>query len=521
MPKGSIRCGGEMIPAIQERLAEIPKVNPSLQDGLVTYDILKATDEKIFELRHQIFATKASRKESEQKVRLLESVEKKTLSFKELSDRYTTVKKWIEAGYDRTFITSDPEAVTFFGIGDFRTLLLFKNSTSQLKRADMDLHFDKDLKKVLFKVQGQWKLLSEIKDLITIDTVEKQFRGWTYVHPDGFVPIGRTEWTTLRPYARLSRRAHEELKEEASAFWSESQPEIDPGVDKPCVLQVFVAKNDKDPAPSLLKNFRKMFIAHCYVRLIDSLGWVYCCGAFRGTLKDIEHCCPGGFTLKTTTYRAALTDGEERHSYEADSVAIPLSVKRFLQIKERNESFNQNGGIRVCITRRNCCRNAQEILELAGVKVDTRLTLGEWLVGSLPDVADVPCVGRPLDALSRVVTSAYRLSPSFVPSPIKKLTSWVWNAAWFLPQKVLTTMSSLCVIALGGTKGTPVLNQKQGTPVDDFNMKRLIDKPSDIFKPIVIYSSGTLRSWILRQRNHQLLGQSHGLFVGQGSHRKE
>jgi len=489
---------------MQRRLDSISTNNPTLSDGLAVYDALKGVDEKILQLRSKAFAND---------IALLEKAKKETLSHKDLSRKHTAVGRWLDAGYDRSFITSDPEAVAFFGESDFRMVKMFKDAKSQLLDANMDLVFDKG--KVLFKVENQWKSYAEIKNEIKYDPDDKKFPGWTYVHPDGFIPVDFSEWTTLPPLAQLSSTAHAALKEIASKFWTTDHAEIDPGVDKPCVLQAIVVNGNfrSHPVSLLSKNIIKKHHRHCTLRLVDPEGKVYAFGLWASRKeKDFVYGInkDEGVSSRTGTSKLCVQDFSEfiklRH---ADSVSIPISKDRFLKIKEKAENINKNGGFRFCLFRRNCCRLVQDIMEMGGVKINTRLTMPQYVVSCLPDVDDIPYVGGSLGILSRAISKAQMLLPA-APKLVKQVFDGVGNVTFFMPKKALAALCSLPVLFLGGTQGSESKIKEDpastsGADDADMHQTRIIKSFWDIFKEetSVMYHSYVLQEWIKKQGSYQ------------------
>lgn len=478
-----------MVPNIQERLSEIVSHPPTLEDGLAVYDLFTEIDQ----LRNEHLR---------QEIGLLEKVKKDALSHRELSTEYRYVKRWFRASYDRTFIRSDPESVEFFGKAVYRACKMLQIIKPQLIPAKIDLHFDKQHGRVLFKVEKQWKYYSEIKDQIIYDPTDKKFVGWTYVYPDGFVPFDSAKWTVLHPYAQVSKQVYTDLLTTANKFWTHLQPEIDPGVEKPCVLQVLViSRLFQNSQPSCVRTIRNAWPSHCQLRLFDEMGRFYSVGLWtnkKGLDLIFTRHLPG-FTVSTANYWLSIPDVQERSKFVADSVSIPVSLARFSEMKEKLESINKNGGLRFCMTNRNCCRLAQEMLTLAGVTVDTRTTLMQTLGTCVP----LP-LGQMLSSVSEDLSSLFgECSPS-----IKEFCSRAGQVALFLPQKVFTFDTSLLFLCLGGAQGAEVQSQPYSCFDEDDadpQQMRLINSFQDMFtdETAVIYQSHILRSWAQKQGSYQ------------------
>jgi hypothetical protein len=484
-----------MITTIQAKLDEMcQRKIPTLDDGLAVYDMFTQVDQNMDQFR----------KANEKLIALWEKVKKEALSHRELAKQYGYVKKWIKAGYRRDFIKSDPQGVEFFGKRLYRYCHMFKIMKPRLTDEKIDVCFDKE--KILFKVKKEWRTYSEIKDLIKYDPINKKFIGWTYVHPDGFVPFDSIEWTEAYPYAQISEQDWKELQATARRFWTSTQPEIDPGVEKPCVLQVLViSKSLQKSEYSCIQKVRDAGQFHCQLRFFNEKGQLFSAGVWtnqEGIGQIFTNHCPG-FTLATANYWLSIPDVQELSEFVADSVSIPVSTARFLQMKEKLESVNKNGGLRFCMSNRNCCRFAQEMLHLAGVQVDTRTTLVDSFIDCLPKPTDIPCVRRLLSPVAQGLSSLLKA----VPSPIKKFCSAVDQVASF-PQK---TISTLLFSLLGGTKGADINSGETYSYFDEEDtnpqQKRLINSFWDMFKgkTTVIYHSHILRTWVQKQGSYQFL----------------
>ncbi len=493
----------------QERLDTIPKERTKLSDGLAVHNFLKEIDEKVESLSEQALKTKQEQKD----IAFLKQLKIKALAYK---DRwYTCAHRWLEAGYQSSFIESDPDGVIFFGESDFRSIQQFKDPKSQLTKVDMDLRFQNG--KILFKVENQWQLYSEIKEQIKYDPINHKFIGWTYVHPDGFVQVDSTEWTTLRPYGQLSQEAHEELKTVASQCGPSpiepTAPKIDPS--KPCVLQVMVIHEDLPPHP-FFKNADKMAARHCQVRLVDEKGQVYCFGLWADK-ENLEAIFPNNsFTLQTGTFRLSIPDSFENKAFSSDTISIPLSLEKFQEIKTKAEQINQTG-IFYCLTNRNCCRLAQKILKLADIEIDTRISLFQLLLGYLPDAIDIPYIGRPLSRLSSIVSSVYskmHFCLSLAPTPIKEGCLFTKKIVCFVPKKIFTALCALILLALGGSRGSSLLSVTGRSASQPPKKKRLIHSLWDLFneKTLRIHHPSILRAWMQKQGSYQFF-EHHGFCV--------
>lgn len=464
----------------------------TLQDGLAAYDILKGLDQKIEDLKAQ--------KGRDREITLLLQRKREITSSAALVQKITIAQKWIEMGYDRNYLISDPDGTTFFVESDFRSLQILKNGKNELSGEDIDLHFRDGT--VLFKVQGTWQSFREIQDRIKYDSQNRKFEGWTFVHPIGFIPHDPVLWEELRPYAKLSDKTYTELKAVAKRFWTTSQPEIDPDIPKDCILQVMVLKK------------------HCMIRLVDANGRVYSFG-FWVTKQEMEFIkqktilarlfhSPIFCGLSTANIRLSIPDKSELTTFQADSVSIPISDERFLQIKNKAELINQKGGLRFCATNLNCCRFAEEIIKLGGVQLDTKISLFQFLGMNFPDISTIPYCGRLFRKVSHTISCIYStVQSSFSIMP----KSWRCIAkACFIPRKALTAISSLALLSFGAGIGSESIIKKEPGDPYDIHQKSLISSIGDLFQEKPIYNPQTLRQWIQKQGSYQLFVNSSHSF---------
>lgn len=431
------------------------------------------------------------------------------------------VKKWIEAGYDPQIIESDPESVSFVvESGLLFSLKMFKAARTQLEEEDVDLHFEHE--KTLIKVEGKWKPYSEIKELISYNPATKKIEGWSYTHPRGFIPSDILNWSTLQPCAQLSFKAYGEVRELSQQFWL-THTEVDVGLPKECVLQVAVKEDTRLSDNPLLQSCENMMPRHVRLRIIDEDRRVYSFSTLL-TQEDSDYIFgyirtgAQGFSLRTTDTKIASPDYEENRSFEhCHLVSIPLTKERFSRIKDTVEYINKQGGIRFCLTHQNCCRFSQEMLKLAGVSVDTSLSVPAFFYRLLPSFGSLPLIGKPLATLARRVadlfTKLVHLVKTYSPKPLLSVVHAVQNIATFFPRKITLLFSNLFCLALGAAQGKKSRIQKTvGQPsearFDSF--ARLIASPLDLLKkePSLMYHSRLMIEWMRKQSSYQLL-QKH------------
>lgn len=443
-----------------------------------------------------------------------------------ISNKLSIVRNWISSGYDRSIIETDPEGVQFVGEGDLTfSIKMYKDAKVQLLDADMDLKIVEG--KVQIKVEGVWRLCSEIADTIVFDKVEKKYKGWTYTHPNGFVPVDSMDWNELTPCAQLSPDALKTIQEKAQLFWK-THTEIDPGVEKKCTLQVACTAGGRFlPDIPLLRNVESMLPRHVRIRMIDEEGHVYSFStkmeksAADYVLGLLRLGDDTGFSLRTADAKIVSPDYEETRKFlHSDVASIPMSAVRFHAIKDVVERVNGNGGVRFCFSKRNCCRFSQKILKLAGVSVDTKIDGPTFLYRILPDVTSLPYIGRPVAAVSKVISRVFEEIKScfFAIAPVlKPMCQWVQSAVTFVPRKLGAMVLNLLFSKLGGSEGLPS-KIKDGTEsrIASSRFKQLLSSAASLFdmKSNSMYHARLMCEWIQKQGSYQAFdNRSSGLCV--------
>lgn len=431
------------------------------------------------------------------------------------------VRKWIEAGYCPESIDSDPESVSFVvESGLLFSLKMFQEAKAQLEKEDVDLHFEHG--QTLIKVEGSWKPYSEVKRFITYHPDTKKIEGWSYTHPRGFVPSDTLNWSTLQSCAQLSVRAYREAMAAAQRFW-DAHAEVDAGLPKECVLQVAVKADTRLSESALLQTCEDMMPRHVRLRLIDENRHVYSFSTLL-TQEDSDYIFgyiktgAEGFSLRTVDTKIASPDYEESRSFQhCHLVSLPLTRERFSRIKDTVEQLNKQGGIRFCLTRQNCCRFSQEMLKLAGVEVDTRLTVPTFFYRLLPSLDSLPLIGKPLASLAKRVAGLFTQLSFFLrthsPKPLLCVGHILHDIVTYIPRKIAILVSNLFCLALGAAQGKKSCIQKNvDKPIrvhfDSFS--RLIASPLDLFKKETsqMYHSRLMIEWMKKQSSYLLL-QKH------------
>ena len=449
-------------------------------------------------------------------------LEERAYSLSSFSKPLKMIKKWCDAGLNPDIVTRDLEGVRFVTTGDLLySIKMFKDAKKQLLPEEMGIRITGE-GRVYVKVEGEFKLASELKDTIVFDEVEKKYRGWSYTHPRGFVQSDSMDWKELVPIATLSHEAHLAIQEKAKGFWR-TNDEIDPGVEKKCVLQVVTTAGDRFlPDSPLLRNVESMLPRHVRIRMVDEEGKVYSFSTkmpeadAKYVLGLVQLGEDTGFSLRTADVKIVSPDYEETRKFlYSNAASIPISLERFKHIKEVVEQINSQGGVRFCFTKQNCCRFCQGILKLAGVTVDTRMDGLSFLYQILPDAEDIPLIGKAVAAMARVISALFRDVVSAVPKilhrPMKECVGVVWSVCTFIPRMIGTLFINILLRqGLGAHQGrSSAIESKERSAaereLDLSRFERLIASPLDLFKKETseMYHAKLMNDWIQRQGSWQ------------------
>ena len=464
----------------------------SAKEALVLYDALIDLEQVEDELKH----SDAPFSQVQEAVATLQAAREGVFGHVEAESKLVTVKKWIEAGYDRTLIETDPKGVEFLvETGLLSTLKMYDEQKELLKGESVG--FAVQAGTIHLKVEGKLTPWDQIKKNISYDPVEKKFIGWTFVHPKGFHPVDSLEWTTLSSLAELRDEALQSVRSQAEKFWK-NHPEIDPGKEKKCVLQVVSTKGHS--------SFSGIVgTGHTHIRLIDEEGHVYSLGT-KLKREEGEYVFSQGIGVSLRTADAKLVSPDFLESAACahqDMISVPIALERFLAIKETVEQINAKGGIRFCASKHNCCRFAQDMLKLAGVNgVDIATSGPSFIYRLLPDFSSFPLIGKPIVTVAQAICVTARtifdISISIMPKPIKKAIAWVQEAVSYVPKKLATLCANLLCLALGASQSKP-------SRIASNRFQQLMGSVFDLFKEesSTVYDSTLLVKWMKKQGSYQ------------------
>ena len=419
-------------------------------------------------------------------------------------------EKWVAAGFDRSLLTTDPEAVHFAVSSKLiYTIAMYAKSAPYLDGEPLAVKAVNGA--ACFKVEGEWRPYAAFKDQIRYSEDQYKFLGWNFIHPAGFVHRDWSDYDRIYPVATLNRAGVRAAMAHAEKFWGEGQSEIDPGTEKPCVLQVLTTGREWEGLPKAWwsQNLRKHYPKHTSLRLILPDGSLYSFGAKMG-LQDEAFLCSPEHHLGTGLSTVPTPDYEEsRKSDDRTMIALPLSSERAGRILDFASEANK--GISFNFARQNCVRFADVVLRLAGVRMTSQVPLGRLLLGTFPSlkVSDVPYVGKGLAAIASAISNAVSPVIRFIgaafqeiaPYPIRRVWNIVEGAVDEVGARVTACFLNGMALAFLGA-GTSIVPKDHPKVSEVENFQQLLSW-KDLWTPdaIQVYYSTQLDQWMRGQRN--------------------
>lgn len=425
-------------------------------------------------------------------------------------------EKWVKAGFDRALLKSDPEAVHFAVSTKLAfTIAMFDTSAHILEGERLTIQNRNGV--AFFKVEGEWLPYAAFKDKIVYSEVEKKFLGWNFIHPLGFVNSDWADYDRVYPVATLKNEAYRAAWNVANTFWTKKQPEVDPGVQKPCILQVLTTGRNLLPPAWWANNFREHFPEHASLRLITPNGDVYSFGT-KMRIPDEEFLCCREHYMGTGLSNVPVPDYEEsRNSDDRTMVSLTVSEARAKGILDFVSRANK--GISFNFARQNCIRFAETVLRLAGMNMSTKITGLKAFSHLIPRLSDIPMVGTGLSRVAgRIVQVARAIFHGVCCVVQAVLPKSLWkigeDAVVRLGEKIAgiadIALNCLSVWVLGAHTSIVPEHQPVVPEVETF---RTAISAKDLFNPQALskYYSTQLKEWMHEQSTVRVIQKpDHG-----------
>jgi hypothetical protein len=433
-----------------------------------------------------------------------------------------TVKKWENLGLPISILKNHMDCARFL----IESSLAFKIVGYRETCTNPDLHdvkLDSDGHPMI-KIQGTFKRWELVKRELTYDSKTDHIRSlrypgsvvqsWTYLAPNGLVPIDRLTNDRIVPIYQLNPNECQRVVENARKFY-ETNVEVDPGAPKDWVVQFhtsprrqFVSSIPPLPKTPLLDKLARNLNTHIVMRLIAPDGDVYSFGLEMPSDSQ-DFLWEGGMAKFLGTVTAKINkagDYEEFKPHVGRVVtSIPLSAQRADNILR---FINNSDDIRFNFLRQNCANLMSIVLKQAGYDLDTQTTVKQVLIDSIPEIKHVPFLGPVIDKVNQLFKKIFSAIGSILPKPIANAITAVENVVYFIPRKMGTLAINLFIKYFGGAKmlsGLP-----DGVPEDDLyhasrflNFSRLIRSWKDLFKEqtLELYHSKYFIDWQKKQKS--------------------
>ncbi|MBS0636422.1 MAG: hypothetical protein JSS12_02830, partial [Verrucomicrobia bacterium] len=428
-------------------------------------------------------------------------------------ERCQITSKWLELGLDQQLLDNDYEGAKFL----VKTRLIysivgFQNSTSagpKKHALKVDTH-----NHLMIKKEGRYVVCRELDKKYSFDKERQEvvskknpLERWNYFSPKGLVPIDRWEYTTFEPIEELSQTEMKELLEHAKKFKEDS-------ADCDSVIQIFTnpRKTIAGGNTPLLARLDASFPVHAAIRIITSDGKVYSTG-FGSTIDEDKR---QQRFLATINGLPTMLDYEEFRKHEGRIVtSIPTTKKACRNAIKTLQRYHDES-IRFNIATQNCTTLAVDILDITGQKVNNTVKAHDFVRGMLPDAKTMPAIKTP----ARIISYLHKEVYNELPPNLQKAHDIIKRIFEFAPATIATFIGNLVVLALGGTKGTPL---PAGESDGSCTLKRkeaILNNPLDFFssKPSTISSSLHLIQWQLQQPTtaiHSYRGPAMGILPPQ------
>ncbi len=368
-------------------------------------------------------------------------------------------KKWETLGFPAPILEYHADCARFL-IESKLAFSIAGYKQTRVHHSEDDVRLDSD-GHPLIKMQGRFVRWEKIARELEYDPVSDKIRSrgnsaqtWNYFYPDGLVPLDRFNYNRAYPIYQLSQDEYDRVIASSKKFY-ETNPELDVGVPKDCVLQFFTSPRLQGfPDHPLLANFHRNIPVHIGIRLITADRQVYSFGwqlPNEESVKVFTH--PLSTLAKTAVVKVSMMDYEEFRNHEGRVVtSVPLSSLRSGKILDHVNELSCRH-LRLQYARQNCTVVAGELLDIAGYHVGMRTTVGETFLGMVPNLNQLPVIGSTIAKIENAASRTWGLLPNFISHPLslaKKIILW-------LPNKVEIFLTNLLILKMGGAKMTAPL----------------------------------------------------------------
>lgn len=413
--------------------------------------------------------------------------------------------KWLKyTSFDPSLIASDLPSISFIaGTGLIHTMMLYVASSDMLEGDPITVRNINGCAHI--KKDGVWTAVNElgIKPLFDQKGQFLKFDGWTFVHPNGFIPQDISRWENIKefPIAILKPEKLAEIRHKARAR-----------DDQPYILQPIVTDEGAIPDFRLLSNLRNMMGKHVHALIIDKKGQIFSVGIMFED-DEMQFLIGGLKTVLGSTANAKIYGVDydlSRTKCTHHTTFIPMNARQANKAFAYINSTNAGEGLRMNFIRQNCARFVLGLLHTVGHAPNIQVSAKTMIWGMLPSFQDMPLIGKPMQLVAQKIAKLtkpifdeskriWRRSPLWVRKSYKTLR----EVMWYVPNRLGTFFISLAaLLLLGGTRGSDMIAPPQGSAVDNerklANFQRLFDSFGDLFdeKRTTSYAPFKLIEWM-------------------------
>ncbi len=413
----------------------------------------------------------------------LASAEQKLVAHaEEVKDDASLAKKWATHGLPASILENHADFARFLIESKLAFDIVGYRETSQNPN-EHDVKLDPRDNHPMIKMQGRWVRWETISRELHYDAKACKIKSrdypgslvqtWSYFHPQGLVPIDRTNWEQAFPIYELSQEEYQRTRQHALKFY-EKNPERDPGILKDCIVQFATIDRRNVPKGAIFDNAQRNYPVHVELRLITADRKVYSFGVEMPP-EEMAFVFSDYFStfLATCDGKIGMRDFEEFRPDNKYVTSVPLTAQRAQNILNRVNEIKEKQ-YRFQYMRQNCGHIAGEVLHLAGYDVDMRTSAKEFLVDTFPSLTQIPLI----KSISNCAGRVWRNMPALITKPIE----FTADVLLFVPRKLATILTNLLALKMGAAKKTTPL--QAGVEDEEFYDNRKIQ-----------YFSSMIRSW--------------------------
>ncbi|MBA3602824.1 MAG: hypothetical protein H0W50_04120 [Parachlamydiaceae bacterium] len=357
------------------------------------------------------------------------------------------------------------------------SIIGLQNSTGS---GSVDHVIKQDETGLLIKKEGEWIPVKKLREALTwnseegeLESREKSTERWNYFK-DGLVPIDRyyhhinadkenfpQQNVKLQPVLKLSDDEMSALLTRARQYNGLTLDNSQDPQKQNCVIQLITNPHSLK-YEGMKGNLNAQWGVHVGIRMIFPDGTVYSTGF---GLPHAEDSTKGGGNmhfLQTFNGQPMTMDHVElRPHCGRITTNIPVKEDRANAILDQLNKYRASS-LRFNLLKQNCAQLGCHVLEaVTGIKLNIQVPLSTWIHRALPDIKNVPVIGKFLEWSQRKITAIKASIAGVIPQVVKAIFTFIGNIVFFVPKKMGVLLRNLLVWSLGGSMGTNPTKTKE------------------------------------------------------------